>query len=69
MCIRDRAQQPSLLLVDDVFDGLDEDSFEILTRAVLDKSLPWTVIIATRDPEVASRCEQIINLAPGHRQT
>ena len=63
------AQQPSLLLVDDVFDGLDEDSFEILTRAVLDKSLPWTVIIATRDPEVASRCEQIINLAPGHRQT
>jgi ABC-type bacteriocin/lantibiotic exporter with double-glycine peptidase domain len=63
------AQQPRLLLVDEIFDGLDEDSFQILTRTVLDKNLPWTVIIATRDLEVASRCEQIINLAPGHRQS
>jgi ABC-type bacteriocin/lantibiotic exporter with double-glycine peptidase domain len=63
------AQQPRLLLVDEIFDGLDEDSFQILTRAVLDKSLPWTVIIATRDLEVASRCEQIINLGHGHRQS
>lgn len=63
------AQQPRLLLIDEIFDGLDEDTFHLLTRAILDKNLPWTVIIATRDLEVASRCEHIINLGPGHRQS
>ena len=61
-------QRPRLLLVDEIFDGLDEETFETLTKAILGKDLPWTVVLTTRDQGVASFCDQIINLAPGHRK-
>ena len=34
--------------------------------AILDRSLPWTVILATRDHDVTKRCDTIIELAPCH---
>ena len=54
--------KPRLLLLDDVFDGMDRDSMNELTSVILDPALPWTVIIATRDPLVAARCGQQIDL-------
>lgn len=54
--------KPRLLLLDDVFDGMDRESMSELTAVILDPALPWTVIIATRDPLVAARCGQRINL-------
>lgn len=54
--------KPRLLLLDDVFDGMDRDSMNELTAVILDPALPWTVIIATRDPLVAARCGQQIDL-------
>ena len=59
-------QQPRLLLIDELMDGMDETSFTHLATAVLDKSLPWTVVLATRDHDVTRRCDQIIELAPCH---
>jgi putative ABC transport system ATP-binding protein len=61
-------QRPRLLLVDELFDGLDEETFGVLTKAILGRDLPWTVVLTTRDREVASFCDQIINLAPGHQK-
>jgi putative ABC transport system ATP-binding protein len=54
--------KPRLLLLDDVFDGMDRSSMDELTAVILDPSRPWTVIIATRDPLVAAKCSQQIDL-------
>jgi ABC-type bacteriocin/lantibiotic exporter with double-glycine peptidase domain len=54
--------KPRLLLLDDVFDGMDRSSMDELTAVILDPARPWTVIIATRDPLVAAKCAQQINL-------
>lgn len=59
-------QRPRLLLIDELFDSLDDESFKILDTAILDPSLTWTVILATRDHDVTKRCDQIIELAPCH---
>jgi putative ABC transport system ATP-binding protein len=54
--------KPRLLLLDDVFDGMDKASMDSLTQMLLSRDLPWTVIIATRDPLVASRCDHSVDL-------
>jgi putative ABC transport system ATP-binding protein len=60
------ALKPKLLLLDDIFDGMDTASMTELTDVILDPKLPWTVIISTRDPLVAARCSQqvILNQTP-----
>lgn len=59
-------QRPRLLLIDELFDSLDDESFKLLETAILDRSLPWTVILATRDHDVIKRCDHVIQLAPCH---
>ena len=54
--------KPRLLLLDDVFDGMDKSGMNTLTAMLLSRDLPWTVIIATRDPLVASRCDRSVDL-------
>ena len=61
-------QRPKLLLVDELFDGLDASSFNSLADVVLGKSHPWTVVLATRDHQVLKNCDEVIELAPGHLQ-
>ncbi len=55
-------QKPRLLLIDELFDGLDDASFHRLTKVVFDRSRPWTVIVATRMPELRNLCDQAIEL-------
>ncbi|WP_395736621.1 ATP-binding cassette domain-containing protein [Prosthecobacter sp.] len=58
------AQRPRLLLIDELLDNMDDASFAPLSAAILGKSAPWTVIVTTRDSQVSSRCDQIIELSP-----
>jgi ABC-type bacteriocin/lantibiotic exporter with double-glycine peptidase domain len=60
------AQQPRLLLIDELLDNMDDASFAQLSAAILDPSQPWTVVVTTRDARVSTRCDQIIALAPCH---
>ncbi len=55
-------QKPRLLLVDELLDGVDEDSLRIFKDAILSPNLPWTVIVASRDPAVTRLFQQIISL-------
>lgn len=55
-------QQPRLLLIDELFDGLDEQTLQRLTQLVLGGDLPWTVVVATRMQEVLACCDQKIEL-------
>jgi putative ABC transport system ATP-binding protein len=59
-------QQPRLLLIDELLDGLDAASFQTLAKAIFDPQIPWTVVVATRDHDVTRLCEQIIEIAPCH---
>lgn len=63
-------QKPRLLLIDELFDGLDEKTFQRLTHITLSSGLPWTVIVATRVNEAILLCEQTIDLShPASPQT
>ena len=54
--------RPSLLLVDQLLDGLDEQSRADMASILLDPQMPWTVVIATRDPRVAARFPRTVDL-------
>ncbi len=56
------ALKPRLLLLDEVLDGLDPDSTAALTAILLDPQRPWSVVIATRDPDIAARCPMRVTL-------
>jgi ABC-type bacteriocin/lantibiotic exporter with double-glycine peptidase domain len=59
-------QRPKLLLIDELFDGLDTDSLNELSASILGKSQDWTVVLTTRDHAVTLKCDQIIKLSPCH---
>ncbi len=56
------AQKPSLLLVDELLDGLDAATFGTLADVIFSPKAGWTVLIATRDEEVIRRCRKVIRL-------
>jgi putative ABC transport system ATP-binding protein len=55
-------QQPRLLLLDDVFDGMDTDSTAELAGFILAPERSWTVIITSRDPAILKHCSLTINM-------
>lgn len=57
-------QKPRLLLLDDLFDGLDDKSLARLVPAIFDKKHDWTVVVTTRDPRILALCDSIVRLAP-----
>jgi ABC-type bacteriocin/lantibiotic exporter with double-glycine peptidase domain len=59
---RSLVQKPRLLLIDEIFDGLDTQTFRLLTSVVFDPKRPWTVVVATRMSEVRDMCQQRIEL-------
>jgi ABC-type lipoprotein export system ATPase subunit len=62
------AQQPALLLCDEPTGQLDSDtSSRVLDlMEALHERLGFALVIATHDPQVASRCERIVTLDDGH---
>ncbi len=55
---------PSLLLVDEVLDGLDKPSREELAALVTDPGQSWTAIVSTRDEAVVQLMQGSISLKP-----
>jgi ABC-type phosphate transport system ATPase subunit len=55
-----------LLLMDELLDGLDPNSFHQLSKAILGPDKPWTVVLVTRDSEVTQLCQPIIKLSSCH---
>ena len=55
-------QKPRLLMMDEILDGLDKETLERLSEIVFDRARPWTVLIATRMPEIRQMCDLWIRL-------
>jgi predicted ABC-type transport system involved in lysophospholipase L1 biosynthesis ATPase subunit len=62
------AQQPALLLCDEPTGQLDSDTSSRVLDLIdaLHERLGFALVIATHDPQVASRCERIVTLEDGH---
>jgi len=66
MFARAVAQKPRLLVVDEAVDAIeDTPERERLLVTLFDHRAPWTLIVATRHPELASRCSRVLNLKKG----
>jgi ABC-type lipoprotein export system ATPase subunit len=65
---RSLAQQPDVLLCDEPTGHLDSDtSARVLDLiAALREQFGFALVIATHDPDVAGRCERIVELHDGH---
>ena len=62
------AQQPELLLCDEPTGQLDSDTSSRVLDLIeaLHERIGFALVIATHDPQVASRCERIVTLEDGH---
>jgi len=61
---------PRLLFVDELLDGLDTESLTILLETLCDRRAPWTLVLATRRPEVAASCDRVVDIShPGKSQS
>ncbi len=58
-------QQPSLLVIDGLLDGLDPDLTGQIQRFLTDPAAPWTALILTRRPELASTFSVALQLREG----
>lgn len=57
--------RPRLLLVDKLLDGLDPKELQPLLSMLLTKEAPWTLLLATRDPEILTRCDRVLRIQQG----
>jgi ABC-type bacteriocin/lantibiotic exporter with double-glycine peptidase domain len=55
-------QKPKLLLVDELLDGLDAETFAGLVDCVFAPASGWTLLVSTRDPAVVARCQHVVRL-------
>ncbi len=53
---------PGLILVDETFDGLDDNTRPFALNALFDEEAPWTVIVTSQHSGIEDRCDQILNL-------
>ena len=55
--------RPRLLLLDEVLENMEPKLLEELADAVFDRTNPWTLVVATSEPDVLRRCSRTIDLA------
>jgi putative ABC transport system ATP-binding protein len=56
--------RPRLILIDETLDGLESGVLHAIAPALFDRNRPWTLLVATHDPEVVQRCDRLVKLTP-----
>jgi ABC-type multidrug transport system fused ATPase/permease subunit len=54
---------PSLLLLDENLENLEPTTLQELSRFVFDRSNPWTLLVASTDPQVLRLCDRSVDMA------
>jgi ABC-type bacteriocin/lantibiotic exporter with double-glycine peptidase domain len=65
MIARAIAGAPSLLVVEDLLDGLSAERREVALRALLDPAASWSLVLVSTLPDVLERCDQVLELPGG----
>jgi ATP-binding cassette subfamily B protein len=60
------AGRPSLLILDEAFNGIDELTKVTILEKLLQQNMPWTVIEISHDAEVVLRSNRVLVLANGN---
>lgn len=68
MLARAIVSTPRLLIIDEAFNGIEENIKLELISELHNPSLPWTIINITHDPDVVSHCKKIAVLSNGKIQ-
>jgi len=55
--------RPRLLVIDEFLDGMDPENTSHLADLIMAPGRPWTLLLATRDPQLARRCATIHTLS------
>lgn len=58
------AGRPRLLLLDGVLDDLDLRECPDLMPYLFDHSVPWTLLVASANPDVIARCDRVMGMNP-----
>lgn len=53
---------PRLLIIDGVLDSLDLRECPELMPVLFDRKAPWTLLVATVDPEIIKQCDRVIEV-------
>ncbi len=63
LCLaRTLAGNPKAILLDKVLDGLDDKQFAHALNTLFAPERKWTLMIASRDPQILNRCDRVIHL-------
>ena len=54
--------RPRLLIIDEFLDGMDPENTSHLVDLVMAPDRPWTLLLATRDPQLLRRCPAVFTL-------
>lgn len=69
MLARAIAGSPRVLVVDSLFDGLEEDLRQSVQDALFDPAAPWSLIVVSDDPRVHERAFGLLQLQAGGSAT
>jgi putative ABC transport system ATP-binding protein len=58
------AGNPRLLLIDGLLDGLSDEHFDVVSRAITERDRSWTLIVATGRRDVAKQFSRTLDLGP-----
>jgi putative ABC transport system ATP-binding protein len=62
MLARAIVAKPSLLILDESLDDMDQSMRQLLVPALFDKQAPWTLIVVTHSEEISKLCTRVIHL-------
>jgi ABC-type bacteriocin/lantibiotic exporter with double-glycine peptidase domain len=62
---RNIVHKPKLLILDDVFQGINRDDRNKILDFVFDQEQKWTVILLSDDEEVMKRCDKVLLMKEG----
>ncbi len=57
--------KPRLLILDESLDNIDADSHKKVIDVLFNEKSPWTLILTTHNPDLASHCDQVYFLKDG----
>ncbi len=63
---RSFASRPRLLAIEDPFKHLDYHEQVRLAGLLTDPNSPWTLVVVSNDPMLASKCDRVIVMKEGH---
>lgn len=66
MLARAMVGRPRLLILDGILDVMDPVDDNALFDTLFDRTMPWTLVIVSRRPEILARCDRVITIGAGH---